>query len=80
MATITIKKVPEPLYEELRRSAKRNRRSINQEAIACFERVLRPRRVDAEAFLADLRRLHERLPRIDLPLEDVEAGINEGRP
>jgi len=37
MANITVKNIPDDLYEKLSRSAKINRRSINQEIIVCIE-------------------------------------------
>lgn len=40
MATITLKNVPDDLYDQLKRSADRHRRSINREAILCLEQAL----------------------------------------
>ncbi len=37
MPNITIKNIPDDLYEQLKRSARINRRSINQEIIMCIE-------------------------------------------
>lgn len=39
MATLTIKNIPLEVYERLKRRAKANRRSINQEAVAVIERA-----------------------------------------
>lgn len=39
MATLIIKNIPLEVYERLKRRAKANRRSINQEAIAVIERA-----------------------------------------
>ena len=81
MASLTIKKIPREVLSQLRRSAARNRRSINQEAIVCLERSLahRPLRVDHDIFLArarELRRLTEAHP---LSEEEIRAAIQEGR-
>ncbi|MSP91869.1 MAG: hypothetical protein EXR79_08745 [Myxococcales bacterium] len=38
--TTTIKQIPDPLYQRLKASAKRNRRSLNQEMIVCIDRGL----------------------------------------
>ena len=46
MATLTIKNLPNQLYERLRAQAKRHRRSINSEAIVCLKQVLVSRRTD----------------------------------
>ena len=37
MATITVRDIPEPLYESIRQSAVKNRRSINSEIIHLLE-------------------------------------------
>jgi plasmid stability protein len=41
MASLTIKSVPDDLYEQLRQSATQHRRSINSEVIVCLQRALR---------------------------------------
>lgn len=45
MRTITIKNVPDDLYERLSKSAAENRRSINSEVIVCIERAVRSRKL-----------------------------------
>lgn len=40
MATITLRNVPEALYQRLKADAARNRRSLNQEVIAQLERAV----------------------------------------
>ena len=52
MATLTIKHVPQPLVDRLKRRAALHRRSLNREVIACLEGVARPVPVDADALLA----------------------------
>lgn len=37
-ATLTLKNIPDAVYERLKRSAEAHRRSVNSEAIACLER------------------------------------------
>ena len=78
--TMTIKNVPEELYERLKQSATLHRRSINSEAIVCLERALQSERVDPEALLLRARRLRAGMP--DLFVADVELreARDEGRP
>ena len=38
--TITLKNIPDEIYERLKASAEENRRSLNREAIVCLERAL----------------------------------------
>lgn len=50
MTNITIKNIPDEIYEALKRRAAENQRSINQEAIFCLRMELsRSRRTRAEA-------------------------------
>jgi plasmid stability protein len=42
--TITLKNVPDELYERLKAAAKAHHRSINSEAILCLESALAPRK------------------------------------
>ena len=47
MHTITLKIIPDELYERLKLSATENRRSINSEIIVCIERAMHSRKVSA---------------------------------
>ncbi len=81
MATVTLKNVPEELVARLKKEARENRRSLNQEALARLEASLvAARRTGPEAVKA-LRRLHRRLAGVG-PLSDafLERAKNEGRP
>ncbi len=70
MSNITVKNIPDALYEQLRRSAAANHRSINSEIIVCIERAVRGRRVDVETILANARRLREKTS--SHPITDVQ--------
>ena len=59
MATITVKRIPEELFERLKASAKANRRSINSEIIVCIEHAVTSRKVDPELLIAGARELRE---------------------
>jgi antitoxin FitA len=80
MRTVTIKNVPDDLYDSLKRSASANHRSINSEVIVCMERALGGRAVDTEAVLArarELRKLTRKYPITDAELAKAKAA---GRP
>lgn len=80
MATITVKNIPDELYEELKAVAQAHHRSINGEVIFCIEDTLRHRRrEDVGALLAEIRAVRERNTRIYLTDESIEEAINEGR-
>ena len=59
MPTITVKNIPDDVYERLKQSAEANRRSINSEVIVCIERAVRSRRIQTEEILARARKLRE---------------------
>lgn len=80
MATLTIKNIPEKLRKRLKESAAQHRRSINSEAISCLEGVLAGSRVDPDEFLAEVRTLRRRMPRLHLTDKDLRAARNRGRP
>lgn len=60
MASITLKNIPDALYEKLRESAKTHHRSINSELIVCLEQFLMPQRWTAADHLAKARALRSR--------------------
>lgn len=79
MAAITIKNVPEPLYEQVKLSARLHRRSINNEIIACLERELAVSPVTVETRLERARALRAE-GAADTTAEDIAQAIREGRP
>ncbi len=56
MASLTIKNIPEDLYEMLKQSAQLHHRSVNSELIHCLESALMPVPLSA-AQLADAAQL-----------------------
>jgi plasmid stability protein len=69
MATLTLKNVPQDLVTQLKKEAKQNRRSLNQEALARLElSLLQPRRSGRDTVKA-LRRVQRRLAGLP-PLTD----------
>ena len=82
MATLTIKNLPDDLYAALSRRAKRNRRSINGEAIVQLEQGLQRDELDAEALIERIRKNREKMKGEGVWLTDefLEYAKNEGRP
>ncbi len=79
MATITVKNIPDDLYELLKAQAKTNRRSINSEIITLIERAVRSYRIDPEEVLARAREIRESIEYV-ITDEELDKFINEGRP
>ena len=80
MATITIKNIPDDLYEELKARAAQNRRSINNEVIMLIERSFRSYRPSTEEVLENARKLRELTAHYHLTDEELNEWKNEGRP
>jgi plasmid stability protein len=59
MATVTVKNIPDELYERLKAVAEINRRSINSEIIVCIENAVTSRRINPDEVLENARRLRQ---------------------
>ena len=67
------------LYDRLKESAKANRRSINQEAIARLSEMLLVRRSSPEETIARLEALHPRLRLRPLSPKEIRRAIRPNR-
>jgi plasmid stability protein len=77
--TLTLKNVPDEVYERLKASAQTHRRSLNSEAIVCLESVLLPGRLAVSERLAKARALRAKLPKAKFRAKDIDAYKREGR-
>ena len=78
--TLTLKNIPDTVYERLKFSAETHRRSLNSEAIVCLESVLLPTRVMPGERLARARELRATLPKWKFHARYIDAAKREGRP
>jgi plasmid stability protein len=78
-ATLTLKSIPDEIYERLKASAQTHRRSLNSEAIVCLETVLLPGRMAPAERLARARALRASLPQGKLRAKDIDGLKREGR-
>jgi plasmid stability protein len=79
MTTVTVKNIPDDLYERLKAVAEINRRSINSEIIVCIERAVASRRIDPEMVLERARILRELTARHPISDEEFSQAKAEGR-
>ena len=77
--TLTLKNIPDEVYERLKEAADMHRRSLNSEAIVCLESVLLPGRVAPGERLARIRALRSRLRSAKFKAKDIDALKREGR-
>lgn len=77
--TLTLKNIPDEVYQRLKASAEMHRRSLNSEAIVCLESVLLPGKTDPAERLARARALRAALPKTKFKARDIDAMKREGR-
>jgi plasmid stability protein len=80
VATLTVKNIPEDLYEKLKQRAKSRNRSVNKEIIVCIQEALESRRVDPVSFLARIEALNRQMPAPPLTDKTLRRARTVGRP
>jgi plasmid stability protein len=61
MRAITVKNIPDNLYQRLKQSAAENRRSLNSEILVCIERTVQSRKhEDIQDILARARKIRQK--------------------
>ncbi len=79
--TLTLKNIPDEVYERLKAAAANNRRSLNREAIVVLEAALAPGQVPALERVARARALRAALPeRARFHAKEIDALKRTGRP
>ena len=79
-ATITLKNIPDALYARLKAAAVEHRRSVNSEAIVCFETALSAQPLPAESRLRRIREMRASLDKGSFLDADTETLKRQGRP
>ena len=77
--TLTLKNIPDDVYDRLKRSAETHRRSMNSEAIVCLEAALLPSKLPPAERLARARALRGALPKGKFRARDIDAMKRGGR-
>jgi plasmid stability protein len=78
--TLTLKNIPDALYDRLKLAAEMHRRSLNSEAIVCLESVLLPTKMMPSERIARARELRAALSTGKFHARDIDAAKREGRP
>lgn len=79
MTTITIKNIPDDIYEKLKASAKENHRSINSEGVLLIKMAVMQRHVDVAAVLEGARQARELTAHYIITDEELTKFKSEGR-
>ncbi len=80
MPGLTIKNIPQELFDRLKENAARHRRSINSEVIVCLEKVLQSSPVDPKTLLRRIENFQQTLSVPPLTDEFLKQAKEEGRP
>jgi len=78
--TLTLKNIPDEVYERLKHAAAMHRRSLNSEVIVCLETVLIPTRLAPGERIARARELRATLPQTKFRTRDIDSLKKQGRP
>lgn len=78
--TLTLKNIPDAVYDRLKLAAEMHRRSLNSEVIVCLESILMPTRMMPSERIARARELRAALSTGKFRASDIDAAKREGRP
>jgi plasmid stability protein len=79
MVTVTIKNIPEQVYERIKAQAKSNHRSINGEILSILEQAISLPPIDVQVTLERARKVRELTANYTVTAAEIEKMINEGR-
>jgi plasmid stability protein len=79
MASVTVKNIPDELYERLKALAKVNHRSINGEIIALIERSVGKSPEEVAEILERTRQIRELTAHYIITDDEITRMKNEGR-
>lgn len=79
MVTITIKNIPQPIYERIKAQARANHRSLNGEILSILEQAVALPPIDVQATLERARKVRELTASYMVTAEEIEKMIDEGR-
>ena len=77
---ISLKNVPESIYEAIKDRAKQNNRSVNKEIRNTLEESLRRRSPQEVQVILRLADATSKKSRLSIDIKDLKKAINSGRP
>jgi len=79
MPSLTVKNIPEDLYEQLKHAANAHHRSINSELINCLEKALLPRKITQQERLDSARALRSQVNATVIDAAELDEAKRAGR-
>lgn len=80
MPALTIKNIPDTLYEQLKSAADLHRRSINSEVLVCLEQALIAKKTNPNDRLRRIEQLRTSIKPNIVTADDIDQAIENGRP
>ncbi|OQW71567.1 MAG: DNA-binding protein [Proteobacteria bacterium ST_bin11] len=80
MPALTIKNIPDALYEKLKSAAELHRRSINSEVLVCLEKTLLAAKTSPSERLQRIEQLRAGIKPNIISSDDIDQAIENGRP
>jgi len=80
MASITLKNIPDNLYDKLKMTASIHHRSINSEMIHCLELVLMPKTLAVNERLQRAKLIRSNINAGTIDPVEINNAISNGRP
>jgi antitoxin FitA len=80
MPALTIKNIPDDLFEQLKNKAALHRRSINSEVLVYLEQALCPNKITPAERLNRIEQLRATIKPNPITPPDIDEAINRGRP
>ncbi len=79
MHALTIKNIPDTLYEQLKFAADLHRRSINSEVLVCLEQALIAKKINPNDRLKRIEQLRSSIQSNNITFDDIDRAIHSGR-
>ena len=79
MPSITVKNIPDQVYESIKQTAMLNNRSINSEIICLMEKTTMSERFHPEHYLSKARRSRQKTRKFLLSSDILQVAKEEGR-
>jgi antitoxin FitA len=79
MASLTVKNIPDELYQHLKQAANAHHRSINSEIIVCLEKVFLPQKMTTDEIKIIAKELRNRVKNTTNMDELIQQAKEEGR-
>jgi len=80
MPALTIKNIPDSLFDQLKSAADLHRRSINSEVLVCLEQALVAKKTNPNERLKRIEQLRASIKPNNLTLDEINQAIENGRP